>query len=168
MEIFCRIFTIPEYEFGFWTDFCASVRMVLPSASSWIMTLKFINAQYLRVNASQYIYIYIYIYIPLALQSEKVNPWVGVVLFIHICRSWMHLQIVFVIFVCVCVEYLGLCTHTCIHSKNFFFSLLGSTSLLLGLGLSFSFLIQYSVVRTPRTGDQLVARPLPTHMTTQT
>jgi hypothetical protein len=39
---------------------------------------------------------------------------------------------------------------------------------LLGLGRFFSFLILYRVGRTPWTGDQPVARPLPTHRTTQT
>jgi hypothetical protein len=34
---------------------------------------------------------------------------------------------------------------------------------LLGLGRSFSFLILYTVGRTPWTGDQPVAGPLPTH-----
>jgi hypothetical protein len=32
----------------------------------------------------------------------------------------------------------------------------------------FSFLILYTVSRTPWTGDQTVARPLPVHRTTQT
>jgi hypothetical protein len=41
-------------------------------------------------------------------------------------------------------------------------------SLLLNLGGFFSFLILYTVGRTPWTGDQPVARPLPTHRTTQT
>jgi hypothetical protein len=44
----------------------------------------------------------------------------------------------------------------------------GSTSLLLGLSRFFSFLILYTVGRTPWTGDQPVPRPLPTHRTTQT
>jgi hypothetical protein len=35
------------------------------------------------------------------------------------------------------------------------------------LGRFFSFLILYTVGRTPWTGDQPVARPLPTHRTTQ-
>jgi hypothetical protein len=39
---------------------------------------------------------------------------------------------------------------------------------LLGLGSFFSFLILYTVGRTPWTGDQPVARPLPTRRTTQT
>jgi hypothetical protein len=39
---------------------------------------------------------------------------------------------------------------------------------LLGLGRFFSFLILHTVSRTPWTGDQAVARPLPTHRTTQT
>jgi hypothetical protein len=40
-------------------------------------------------------------------------------------------------------------------------------SLLLNLGRSFSFLTFYRDDRTPWTGDQPVARPLPTHRTTQ-
>jgi hypothetical protein len=44
----------------------------------------------------------------------------------------------------------------------------GSTVLLLDLGRLFSFLILYTVGRTPWTGDQPVARPPPTHTTTQT
>jgi hypothetical protein len=43
-----------------------------------------------------------------------------------------------------------------------------STVLLLDLGRFFSFLILYSVGRTPWMGDQPVARSLPTHRTTQT
>jgi hypothetical protein len=39
---------------------------------------------------------------------------------------------------------------------------------LLDLGLFFSFLIVYTVGRTPWTSDQHVARPLPTHRITQT
>jgi hypothetical protein len=39
---------------------------------------------------------------------------------------------------------------------------------LLDLGHFFSFLILYTVGRTPWTGDQPTARPLPTHRTTQT
>jgi hypothetical protein len=40
--------------------------------------------------------------------------------------------------------------------------------LFVGLGRFFSFFIGYTVGTTPLTGDQLVARPLPTHRTTQT
>jgi hypothetical protein len=43
-----------------------------------------------------------------------------------------------------------------------------STVLLLDLGRFFSFLIVYTVGGTPWTGDQPVARLLPTHRTTQT
>jgi hypothetical protein len=43
----------------------------------------------------------------------------------------------------------------------------GSTALLLGLIRFFSFLIIYTVGRTPWPGDKPVARPLPTHRTTQ-
>jgi hypothetical protein len=39
--------------------------------------------------------------------------------------------------------------------------------LLFGLGLFFNFLILYRVSRTPSTGDQPVARSLPTHATTR-
>jgi hypothetical protein len=39
---------------------------------------------------------------------------------------------------------------------------------LLDLGRFFSFLTLYTVGRTPRMGDQPVARPLPTHRTTKT
>jgi hypothetical protein len=38
----------------------------------------------------------------------------------------------------------------------------------LALCCFFSFLILYTVGKTPWTGDQLVARPLPTHRTAQT
>jgi hypothetical protein len=38
----------------------------------------------------------------------------------------------------------------------------------MGFGRFFSFLIFYTVGRTPCTGDQPVARPLPRHRTTQT
>jgi hypothetical protein len=44
----------------------------------------------------------------------------------------------------------------------------GFYSHLLGLGPFFSFLILYIVGRTPWTGDQPVARPLPMHRTPQT
>jgi hypothetical protein len=50
-------------------------------------------------------------------------------------------------------------------------SIYGSTVLLLDLGRFFSFLIQYTVGRTPWTGGgggQPVTRPLPTQRTTQT
>jgi hypothetical protein len=39
---------------------------------------------------------------------------------------------------------------------------------LLGLGHFYSVLSLYTIGRTPWTGDQPVARPLPTHRTTQT
>jgi hypothetical protein len=38
----------------------------------------------------------------------------------------------------------------------------------MGLGRIFSFLILYTVGRTPWMGDQPVARPVPTHRTTKT
>jgi hypothetical protein len=46
--------------------------------------------------------------------------------------------------------------------------LLGSTALLLGLDLSLSLLIAFTVCMKAWTGDQPVARPLPAHRTTQT
>jgi hypothetical protein len=47
-------------------------------------------------------------------------------------------------------------------------SINGSTVLLFDLGSFFSFLILYTVGRTPWTGDQPVTKPLPTRKTTQT
>jgi hypothetical protein len=47
-------------------------------------------------------------------------------------------------------------------------SVYGSTALLLDLGRFFSFLILYTAGSTPWTGDQPIARPLPTHRTKQT
>jgi hypothetical protein len=44
----------------------------------------------------------------------------------------------------------------------------GCTVLLLDVCRFFSFVILYTVGRTPWTGDQPVSRPLPTHRTTQT
>jgi hypothetical protein len=46
-------------------------------------------------------------------------------------------------------------------------SVYGCTALV-DLGRIFSFLISYTVGRTPWTGNQPVSRPLPTHRTTQT
>jgi hypothetical protein len=52
---------------------------------------------------------------------------------------------------------------------NFFFLSLSQWLYIpLDHGRFFSFLILYTVGRTPFTGDQPVARPLPTHRTTQT
>jgi hypothetical protein len=51
---------------------------------------------------------------------------------------------------------------------DFFFFFNGSTALLLGSGLLFSFIILFTDHRTPWTSDQPVARPLPTHRTIQT
>jgi hypothetical protein len=39
---------------------------------------------------------------------------------------------------------------------------------LLGPGRFFSFVILYTISRTPSTGDQLLAKPLAAHMTTET
>jgi hypothetical protein len=47
-----------------------------------------------------------------------------------------------------------------------YLSIYGSAVLLLDLGRFFSFSILYTVGRTPWTGDQPVARPLPTLTTT--
>jgi hypothetical protein len=52
--------------------------------------------------------------------------------------------------------------------RNNLFLFLWLYSPLLGPGPFFSFLILYTVGRTHFTGDQPVARPLPTHTTTQT
>jgi hypothetical protein len=47
-------------------------------------------------------------------------------------------------------------------------SIYGSTALLLDLGCFLSFLIFYTVSRTPWTGDQPITRPLPAHRTAHT
>jgi hypothetical protein len=47
-------------------------------------------------------------------------------------------------------------------------SIYSSTALLLDLGRYFSFLMLYTVGRTPCMGDQPVARPLTTHRTKHT
>jgi hypothetical protein len=47
-------------------------------------------------------------------------------------------------------------------------SIYGSAILLLDLSRFFSFLILYTVYRTPYTGNQPVARTLPAHKSTQT
>jgi hypothetical protein len=51
---------------------------------------------------------------------------------------------------------------------SIYLTVCGCTVLLLDLGSFFCFLILYTVGRTPWTGDQPVARPLPTHRTAQT
>jgi hypothetical protein len=48
--------------------------------------------------------------------------------------------------------------------KRRYLYIYGSTALV-GLGRFFSLLILYTVSRTPWTGDQPVAKPLPTHRT---
>jgi hypothetical protein len=50
---------------------------------------------------------------------------------------------------------------------SIYLSIYDSTVLLLDLGRFFSFLILYTVGRTPWTGNQPVARPLPKHRITQ-
>jgi hypothetical protein len=57
---------------------------------------------------------------------------------------------------------------TCIVDVVLLLLLLWLYSHPLGLGRFFSILILYTVGRTPWTGDQPVARPLPTYRTTQT
>jgi hypothetical protein len=54
------------------------------------------------------------------------------------------------------------------HNVNTLFLLLWPYGPLLNLGRFFSFLILYTVGRTPWMGNQPVARPLPIHRTTQT
>jgi hypothetical protein len=68
-------------------------------------------------------------------------------------------------------EILNICVP--VNFKNSFYpsiclSIYSSTVLLLNLGRFFSFLILYTVGRTPWKGDQPIARPLPTHRTTET
>jgi hypothetical protein len=57
---------------------------------------------------------------------------------------------------------------TCLFDLNQYISIYDSTALCWTLAAFFSFLILHTVGRTPWTGDQTVARPLPTHRTTQT
>jgi hypothetical protein len=69
--------------------------------------------------------------------------------------------------------------HTCSVRSNYpiytglqnlmsvYLSIYGFTGLLLDLGRFFSFLIVYTIGRIPWTGDQPVARPLPTHRITE-
>jgi hypothetical protein len=52
--------------------------------------------------------------------------------------------------------------------RTYIFILFWLYNSLLDIGRFFSFLILYTVGRTPWTGDQLIARPLHTHRTTQT
>jgi hypothetical protein len=54
-----------------------------------------------------------------------------------------------------------------IRNVLFSLSIYGCTALV-DLGRFFSFLILYTVGKTPCTGDQPVARPLPIHRSTQT
>jgi hypothetical protein len=54
------------------------------------------------------------------------------------------------------------------HYNGVSLSIYASTVFSLDLGRFFSFLIVYTVGRTPWKGDQPVARPLPTHRITQT
>jgi hypothetical protein len=58
--------------------------------------------------------------------------------------------------------YLSICLSVCLSVCLWFYSPL------FGIGQFLSFLILYTVLRTLRTGDQPVARPLPTYKTTQT
>jgi hypothetical protein len=69
--------------------------------------------------------------------------------------KWCYINSLWLInsYICLCI---------------FYFILLWLYSPLLGLGRYFSFLIQYTVSRTPWTGDQPVSRPLFTHRTIQT
>jgi hypothetical protein len=59
--------------------------------------------------------------------------------------------------------YLSICLSVCL---SVCLSICGSTALV-DFGRFFGFIIVYTVVRTPWTGDQPIARPLPTHRTTQ-
>jgi hypothetical protein len=72
----------------------------------------------------------------------------------HCCfnnlRDWKYAQVVSI--------YLSIYLSICLWLYN----------PLLGLGRFFSFLIFYTVGRTPWTGDQPVARPLPAQRTAQT
>jgi hypothetical protein len=91
---------------------------------------------------------------------ESWDSWTPVHNLRRFCRLWdtsiqfnMHTKIV----------------HTCMQSETTIYYYYYYTALLSGLGRSFfSFLILYTISRTPWTGDQPVGRPLSTHRTTQT
>jgi hypothetical protein len=76
---------------------------------------------------------------------------------IAICTLALYLQLVYIE---IYYQFL--------NSIGLKLSIYVSIVLLLDLGRFFSFLILYTVGRTSWTGDQPVARPLPTHRTTQT
>jgi hypothetical protein len=59
------------------------------------------------------------------------------------------------------------CFHVLVNVSSTILSIYGSISLV-DLGSFFQFLNLHTVGRTPRTGDQPVARPLPTHRTAET
>jgi hypothetical protein len=83
--------------------------------------------------------------LPLFIVSNKLNFWK-----IQISEQWISSYVIFTV------------------NNNLTFRCLWLYSSLLGLGTFFSFLIFYTVGRTTSTGDQPVAKLLPTHRTTQT
>jgi hypothetical protein len=80
--------------------------------------------------------------------SEKIEPWNG----LQISSGWWELRGIYKI----------------VGILWIYLSVYGSTVFLLDLDYFFSFLILYTVSKTPWMGDQLVTRLLPTHRTTQT
>jgi hypothetical protein len=106
---------------------------------------------YLFIYLSIYLYIYIYIYIYLS----TIDRWRSR------CRgrfygpplTYIHTSI-----------YLSVCLSVCL---SIYLSIY-LQSFLLDLGRFINFFILYTAGRTPWTGDQSVARPLPTHRTTET
>jgi hypothetical protein len=110
-------------------------------------------------------------------QEDTLQIWYWICVPSHLCHTARNQDWIWV-FHCRACQYcsfrlLGLYSvaiiiktkHMGIHVKTL---LLWLYTLLLGLGRFFSFLIPYTVGRTPWTGDQPVANPLPTYWTTQT
>jgi hypothetical protein len=78
-------------------------------------------------------------------------------------QSSIYLSVCLSIYLSVCLSmYPSICLSVCLSVC------LLLCRPLLGLGRFFGFFIFYKVDRTPWTGDQSVARPLPVHRTTQT
>jgi hypothetical protein len=81
--------------------------------------------------------------------------------FSHSLRSLLHLRI-------LCIWWIPIWNLTLLCLSIYLSIYLWLYSPLLDLGRFFSFLIPYTDGRTPWTGDQPVARPLPAHRTAQT
>jgi hypothetical protein len=80
-----------------------------------------------------------------------------------------RLCFLFYILFCQCLPIIGIflllsTSSSSSSSSSYYYYYYYYSYTALGLGRFFSFLILYTVRRTPWTGDQAVARPLPTHI----